>query len=69
MAEITTSFTVILEPDDRVLVTSYNEGGIGIHNIDWAIQMNEMQAADLYQKIGFNLGLNGPQYNEDEHDR
>ena len=52
--------TIILEPNDRILVTSYQEGGIGIHNIGWSIQMDENQAAKLYRKIGFELGLNGP---------
>ena len=69
MAKISTGFTVVLEPGDTALVTSYTMGGIGIHNVDWAIQMDEEQATDLYNKIGFELGLNGPQYNEDEHDR
>jgi len=52
--------TIILEPNDKILVTSHQEGGIDIHNIGWSIQMDKNQAAKLYQEIGFKLGLNGP---------
>ncbi len=45
------SVTIILESDDKALVTHYNDGGIGIHNTGWCIQMNKKQARDLMGRL------------------
>ena len=39
--------TIILDEYDKALITRYEDGGIGIHNIGWSIQMPESLAEEI----------------------
>ena len=39
--------TIKLEPLDKIIVTQYEDGDVGIHNMGWAVQMPKELAQEL----------------------
>ena len=43
--------TIILDEHDKALITQYEDGDIGIHNVGWAVHMPK----EIAQKLALGL--------------